>query len=205
MSTQETQNVAIRVDTADSSQLVQFLAADGGAYLAVKELEGTNPHIHVILHSSRKLPAIRTALKRAMPQLSGNGSYSVSQVRDLAKYQRYCMKGVSREIQAEVVAAFGLMYSDPSWQEEMHDAYWDEADQITRKRKREPVMDSVYQQCTAAAVQWHQRDSIARIYIKELISRDKPINLFALKSQINLIQCKLCPDDSALENLVSLC
>lgn len=196
-------DVAIRIDAADHAEFVSFLAADGGAYLVVKELEDSNPHYHAILHSSRKLPAIRTALKRAIPTLSGNGSYSVSAVRDLAKYQRYCMKGVSREVQAHVVAAHGLNYSDPSWQEEIHDSYWDEADQISRKRKREPLMDSVYQQCVASAVQWHQRESIARIYIKELISRDKPINLFALKSQINLIQCKLCPDDSALENLVS--
>lgn len=203
MTSAQHNDVAIRVDSTDHEELVCFLKADGGSYLAVKELEGSNPHYHVVLHTARKLPAVRTALKRAMPGLKGNGSYSVSAVRDLGKYQRYMMKGDSREVQPHVVASYGMMYSDQSWQEETHDAYWDEAEQINRKRKREPLMDSVFQQCTAAGLEWHQRDRIARIYIKELISRDKAINTFALKSQINLIQCKLCPDDSALENLVS--
>ena len=203
MSSAQHNDVAIRVDAADATELICFLTADGGSYLAVKELEGSNPHYHVVLHTARKLPAVRTALKRAMPALKGNGSYSVSQVRDLSKYQRYMMKGESREVQPHVAAAHGMEYGSAQWQEEMHDAYWDEAEQLNRKRKREPVIDSVYQQCTAAGLSWDQRDKIARIYIKELISRDKPINTFALKSQINLIQCKLCPDDSALENLVS--
>lgn len=203
MSSAQHNDVAIRVDAVDASELIAYLTADGGSYLAVKELEGSNPHYHVVLHTTRKLPAVRTALKRAMPGLKGNGSYSVSAVRDLPKYQRYMMKGDSREVQAHVVAGHGMEYSSLQWQEETHDAYWDEADSITRKRKSEPLMNSIFAQCTAAGTEWHQRDKIARIYIKELVSRDKAINIFALKSQINLIQIKLCPDDSALENLVS--
>lgn len=196
-------DVAIRVDGQSHEELVQFLTADGGSYLVVKELEGSNPHYHVVLHSTRKLPAIRTALKRAMPSLRGNGSYSVTAVRDLAKYQRYMMKGDSKEVMPQVVASYGMAYSDLSWQEEMHDAYWAEAEDLKRKRSKAPIQSSIYEQCTAEGVEWHQREKIARIYIKELVSRDKPINIFSLRSQINLIQVKLCPDDSAIDNLVS--
>lgn len=196
-----TTDIAIRVDGDSAAQLIEVLDKDGGAYLVVKELEGSNPHFHAVLHSVRKLAAVRQAIKRAMPQLNGNGSYSVASVRDLAKYQRYMMKGESAETMPVVIAAHGMMYTDPSWQEEQHDAYWEENEVLTRKRKASPAFDVVLQQCKVRQISWSNREAIAREYIKELASRDKGINIFALKSQVNLIQIKLCPDDSAIEDL----
>lgn len=193
--------VAIRIDGHSATELISVLDKDGGAYLVVKELEGSNPHFHAVLHSLRKLSAVRAAIKRAIPTLNGNGSYSVAQVRDLAKYQRYMMKGESEDVMPVITAGFGLMYTDPSWQEEQHDAYWEEAATLTRKRKAAPVFEAVLHECKVRQISWQNREAIGRIYIKEQADRDKGINIFALKSQVNLIQIKLCPDDSAIEDL----
>lgn len=198
-------DIAIRVDTSDSVELLRFLSADGGAYLVVRELEDSNPHFHVVLHSKRKHTAVRAALKRAMPGLNGNGSYSCTPVRDLAKYQRYMMKGEADEKMPEVVGAFGLNYSDPAWQEEMHEAYWHENELIRQSRKRAPVQEIVLQIVKEAKLSWSDREGIAKVYIRELAARDKPINLFAVKNSVNLIQIRLCPDDSALEDLAAKC
>lgn len=197
----DTQHIAIRVDGDSSVELCQVLDKDGGAYLVVKELEGSNPHFHAVLHSVRKLSAVRQALKRAMPQLNGNGSYSVTAVRDLTKYQRYMMKGETREKLPHVVAAHGVLYTDSAWQSEMHDAYWDENDSIQRKRKFEHIDDVVLDRCKELSYSWQNRQGIAEQYIRELVSRNKPINIFSLKSHVNLLQIKLCPDDRAIEDL----
>lgn len=197
--------IAIRLDSSDPSALISVLSADGGAYLVVRELEETNPHYHVVLHSKRKHTAIRAALKRAMPELNGNGSYSCVPVRDLDKYVRYCLKGESREKLPDIVAANGMQYATAEWRQAKHDAYWDENDSITRKRSRESVDDVVLHACKEANVQWSNREKISEIYIRELVSRNKPINLFSLRSRVNLLQCKLCPDDRAIVDLAAHC
>lgn len=198
-------DIAIRLDGLDHSDLLEVLEQDGGAFLVVREVSGDNVHFHVVLHSKRKHTAVRAALKRQMPGINGNGAYSCVPVRDLGKYQRYIMKGDSRDLMPEVVAANGVNYCDPSWQEEMHDLYWDENEELTRKRKRQPTFEVVLDACKERGIVWSNREAIARIYIKELSDRDKPINLFSLKNQINLIQIKLCPDDSAIEDLAAKC
>lgn len=170
----------------------------------VKELEDSNPHYHGVIHTSKKIAAFRAALKRAMPELNGNGSYSVSQVRELEKYQRYMLKGESRAVGPDIVASYGLTYSDDEWRAERHDAFWDEADEITRRRKARPVVEEVLAMCREKRLHWQDRSSIAEIYIRTLVQRDKAINLYSVKSSVNLIQVKLCPDDSAIKDLAAL-
>lgn len=195
--------VAIRVDgDAYREKLRDFCSGHGACLLVRETVDGSNPHFHAVLHSDRKVPAIRMALKRALA-VGGNGEYSVAEVRDLDKYQRYIMKGESASVFPQVVMAVGMQYQDPTWQQSTHGAYWAESLALGRKRKLEPVMDVVYAECTTGGVEWHQRDKISKIYIKELVARSKPINLFSIKSYINLLQCKLCPDDTALDNLCS--
>jgi len=195
--------VAIRIDGQSASELIAFCDKDGGAYFIVKELEGSNPHFHCVLHSVRKLSAVRTALKRAMPGLNGNGSYSVSAVRDLEKYQRYMSKGESSEVLPVVSGAQGFQYASAEWLQETHDAYWDENGQIMAARKRKHIIETVLLTCKEAKYEWTSRSLIAAAYIKELVSRDKPINIFAAKSAVNLIQVKLCPNDNAIDDLAS--
>lgn len=193
--------IAIRIDGTDASPLIQTLDKDGGAYCIVKELEDSNPHFHAVLHSTRKLPAVRQAIKRAYPSANGNGAYSVTMVRDLSKYQRYMMKGPSSEQMPHVVAANGINYASGSWQEEQHDAYWVEADEIKRKRSKANIVDSVTSYCKEQKYSWTNREAIAQAYLRELVARNKPINKFAAKSAVNLIQVYLCPDDTAIEEL----
>ena len=63
------------------------------------------------------------------------------------------------------------------------------------------VLDWVVDKCKEDAVRWDDRKAIGEIYIKELADRSKPINIFAVKSAVNLIQVKLCPDDTAIKQL----
>jgi len=198
-------DLAIRVDAVDSTALLGVLSADGGAYLVVKELEDSNPHFHCYLRTARKLPAVRAALKRAMPELNGNGSYSVSQCRDVERYLRYMLKGPSATEMAEVVAANGLEYQSDEWQQAQHLAYWDENEMLGRRRKLLPVAEAVLQACKDAKLDWSARERIAELYIRELVSRDKAINLFSVRSNVSLLQCKLCPDDSAIKDLCGHC
>jgi len=193
---------ALRVDGNDPSALLAALKKYPGAYLVVKESPDGNPHFHAVIHTDAKLAAVRMALKRLLPE-GGNGAYSATVVRDLDKYQRYMMKGESRPVMPNIVDANGWNYQDPLWQQECHDSYWDENDEISRKRKAAPVIETVLIKCKEMKYSWTNRAAIAEVFIREMSSRDKSINIFALKSQVNLLQIKLCPDDSAIQDLAA--
>lgn len=195
---------AIRIDGQFTDPIKQFFEKDGGAYLVVKELEDSNPHMHGVLHSDRKPQAVRMAIKRAIPG-AGNGAYSCAPVKDLDKYQRYMMKGASKETGAEVLASYGLEYGDPEWQATAHEAYWEENDRISKRRKLENIDDVVVELVRQAGIDWSNREKLAEVYIRELSSRNKPINLFSLRSKLNLLQIKLCPDDRAITDLAAHC
>lgn len=194
-------DLAIRLDSSESADLVRFLSADGGAYIVVAEKLEENPHFHVYLRTTRKPNAVRVALKRAIPGLNGNGSYSVSVVRDVQRYYQYIMKGESREEVPVVEAAHGMEHCSEDWRKVMHDAYWDENEETARRRKLLPVAEAVLAQCKEAKIRWDDIEGIGKIYIRELVRRDKAINIFSVKSNCYLIQVKLCPDESAIELL----
>lgn len=198
-------DIALRLDSSDSGPLVAWLNSDGGAYLVVKEMEDENPHFHVFLRSSRKVSALRTSFKRAFPDTNGNGAYSLAACRDTDRYYRYMMKGEAREVMPMVVAANGMEFVSGDWQKKQHDDYWDENEEIGRRRKLAPVPEAVLAACKDARIKWDDREKIAELYIRELVARDKAINLFSVRSNISLLQCKLCPDDSAIKSLANFC
>ena len=195
---------AIRVDGSSSAKLIEWLEADGGSFLVVKELEDSNPHFHVVLHSSRKLQAVRMAFRRAMPECCGNGAYSISQVRDLDKYERYIMKGESESVLPHVVSSKGVKYTQ-EWIKETHERYWSQRSEQDAARREMNVQEAVLQACMEQQIAWSNREKIAEVYIRELVCRDKPINLFSVRSAICLLQVKLCPDDSAVLDLAAQC
>lgn len=194
---------ALRLDSADSSKLVEFLQKDGGAFYIVRELEDSNPHFHAYVHSKRKLPAFRSAFVRAcLDAARGNGAYSITAVRDLDKYHRYCSKGASSSEEPSVVQFAGLQFT-PEWFSARHEEYWATNAELNERRRALPVWESVLQACREAGTAWTDKRSIALIYLRELASRDKPINIFSVRSCVSLISVKLCPDDSALEDLAN--
>lgn len=198
-------DIAIRLDGQSSEKLIEFLDQDGGSYLVVKELEDSNPHFHVVLHTRRKLQAVRMAFRRQFPELKGNGAYSISAVRDVDKYHRYLMKGESSELQPNVIAANGVQYSNVLWQQAQHDEYWQVNQELQEAERKLPVAEVVLKACKEVAVQWSNREKISELYIRELVVRDKPINLHSVRAAVSLLQVKLCPDDQAILDLAAHC
>lgn len=192
---------AIRLDGTDFSKLRDYLDKDGGAYFIVKEVADGNPHFHALVYSKKKLPAFRSGFVRAvLDGAHGNGAYSIARVKDLDKYERYMCKGESMDSPPDVVATNGLLY-DPEWVAAKHEQYWSVNATIMRGRASMSVHDAALQACKDAHVQWSNRTKIAELYIRELVARNKSINIFATKSAVNLIQIELCPDDTALLEL----
>ena len=202
---QEFSVYAIRFDNAESVKLVEFLTKDGGAFMVVKELEDSNPHFHAVLHSKRNVAAVRTAFrKQVLDGRVGNGAYSITVVRDLDKYQRYMCKGESREVEPHVVSTNGMAYNAEAVKE-WHAAYWEANAVMTRGRQVLTVQEAVLQACKDDNVAWSERTKIAEKYIRELVARDKVINTFTVRANVNLLQVKLCPDDTAILDLASSC
>lgn len=190
------------MDGCDDWALPCYCEEDGGAYLVVHEVADSGSHYHAVLHSTAKLEAIRIRFKRMFPNMVGNGMFSISVVKDLAKYQRYLCKG-TKDTKPEVVGAYGVNYGSIEWQDEQHAAYWANNDELRRVADKASVIEAVTASCISDAVSWNDRSKIAEIYIRELVRRDKPINVFSVRSSINLIQVKLCPTEDAIKDLAN--
>lgn len=193
---------ALRTDKA-FDKVRDFVAARGLSGWSVREVAGeANEHYHWYLETDLKIQALRIALVRSVPELKGNAGYSLSEVKDQEKYLRYMAKGESDGAGVAAAWRHGLLWSDEKL-EELHEEYWTENRRL-KKRKVGLVADAVIDQCKECAVPWTDRRKITELYIRELVSRDKPVNLFQLKASVNLIVCKLCPNDDAIQDLLNL-
>lgn len=194
---------ALRTDKC-VTEVKAWLATHCFGGFGVREVSGENEHWHWLLDApeeGKKIQNYRVSLSRAIPDLKGNGAYSLTEVKDRDKYIRYCCKGASSSVGPEVVWAHGMLFSADRWWVAFHEAYWRENSNL-RAARAMPAARAVILKLKNNSVRWQDREAIGREYIKELVARDKPINLFAVKSVVNLLQIQLCPDDQALENLV---
>jgi len=201
MSTSTVHTYAMRTDSA-FEEVKTFVATHATSGFCVRETKegGANEHWHWLIYSAKKIQPWRVALTRAVPSLKGNGSYSVSEIKDLEAYKRYMCKGDAIELQPEVVWEHGLDWG----YEDLHAQYW-EANRQSKKRKAGSVIDYVIDEAKRTALAWDDRKALTRCYIKEVVARSKPINIFSVKSGVLLIQAKLCPDDQALEEIIDRC
>lgn len=199
---------ALRVDGSDHSPLVSVLS-QFGAYFVVREtVEGENPHFHALLVSDKPIKVVRNKLVRTLfpegtgPAVRGNGKYSLTLVEDADKYRRYICKGVDEDSLPEVVGKCGMEFTD-DWVKQRHSQYWDVHAQLEEaaRAKKAPVFETVLRECTARGIRWDHDVMICRLYINELAKRDKAINVFSVRSVVNLIKVKLCPDNSAIDAL----
>lgn len=190
--------LAIRVDK-EVQRVKEFFDSKNYAGFGVREVSGDNEHWHFYVETQTKPASFRVILKRAVPDLAGNGAYSVADVRDVEKYLRYMCKGESSGVMPEVCWSSGLLWTTEKI-EELHDDYWEE-NKAFKKRRTTGVMDHVLDVCRDLGIAWDDRTAIAEEYMKELVARNKPINIYSVKSCVNLIQVKLCPTDDALKIL----
>ena len=197
--------LSLRIDDC-YPEVKAFVELKGYGGFAVREtVQGENEHWHWLIEVPEgvKIAAVRTALNRAVPGLKGNGKYSLTDVRDVDKYERYMCKGESEGVACEVTWRNSMKYNDDKI-EELHNAYWAENRKL-RKRKSGSVIDHVVDECKRQEVVWHRRSKIAEIYIKYLADSGRPISLFNVRAGVNTVQCALCPDDQAVQNLVGYC
>lgn len=193
-------HLAIRVDKL-VDDFCAFLDRRVEPGFAVRETAESGEHVHAYVYSRVKPASYRVILKRELPGLAGNGAYSIAECRDVEKYHRYMCKGDVAGAGPEIVWCYGWEWTSDKF-DELHFAYW-EANNVKKIRRDVGVLDYVLDRCQEAGIAWDDRTAISEEYIKELVARSKPINLFSVKAAVNLIQVKLCPDDSAIRVLAS--
>lgn len=172
-----------------------------GGFAVREGTESDNPHEHWLLFVGNKtLKAVRSSFTREVPDLRGNGKYSMSEVDDLDKYARYMCKGRSDYLKPVVVWRDTLTYDDAKVAE-LHEAYWKENKSIKRKRGGS-MIDKVVDAAKEQQVAYDDRRGLAKVYIRMLREEAKPVNLFSIRANLNAVQLCLCPDDSVLDSLV---
>lgn len=193
-------SLALRIDDVpDALESVKsYLNANSIGGFSVREAEVNNVHYHFLLEGFKEkkdVQAFRVGLTRKCPMLKGNGGYSISVVKDLDKYERYMSKGSSSMDGPQIVWRQSLKYDDVKI-DALHKLYWVENSKM-KKRSAGSILDFVVDEAKRLGVSWSDRHSLNMIYIKEMEARSKPLNLFAGKSVINMVQLKLCPTDEA--------
>lgn len=193
-------HIAVRADTGFDDIHAWFDRRSEAGFM-VREYAESGEHVHAYVYSKLKPNSFRVILKREVPALVGNGSYSVAECKDPTKYQQYICKGEFSGSGVDALWQLGPEFtSEKLW--DLHETYW-EVNRATKVRRVSSVMDYVIDECKEAGVSWEDRRTIAEKYLKELVARSKAINLFAVRSAVNLIQVKLCPNDDALQLLAS--
>lgn len=168
---------------------------------AVREISGDNEHWHWYVRTTKKAQPLRVLLVKKVPALRGNAGYSVAECRDVDKYHRYMCKGEAPEVPAEIAWTLGPQWTQDKF-DELHEAYWAENQRI-KKRKVGSVQDHVIDEAKRNCTAWDDRRALTKMYIKELVARSKPINVYAVKSAVRVIQCILCPNEDAIEEVVN--
>lgn len=193
--------LALRTDDC-FPKVVEWVTKHGYGGFAVREgVESDNPHEHWLLFCGPKtVKAIRSLFNREIPELRGNGKYSMSEVDDLDKYARYMCKGRADYLKPTVVWRDTMTYDDAKISE-LHEAYWKENKSLKRKRGGS-MIDKVVDAAKEKQIHYENRRELARVYIKMLVEEAKPINLFSIRANLNAVQCALCPDDTVVDALV---
>lgn len=193
----------LRTDAEFSKVKAWVESQNYGGFCVRETVQGANEHWHWLLLTEKDVKAVRMSFKRKVPELAGNGKYSLTVCLEKEKYERYMCKGESEGEGPEVVWRFGLEYSDEKV-EELHAAYWLENRRL-KKRKVGSMVDYVIDAAKSKNVHWNDRAALCELYIRELGVRGKPINLFSIRANVNSVQLALCPDDSCLKVLVERC
>lgn len=194
--------LALRTDK-EFAKVRAVVDALGYGGFAVREVAGdSNEHWHWLLEGDKELKVLRNKLTRSVPEISGNGAYSLTLCRDVEKYERYLCKGESEGAGVDVAWRNSLRYDDAKV-EELHSQYWAENRKI-RKRTAGSMIDRVVDEAKRKKIEWSNREQLAKVYIRMLADNGKPINLYSVRSNLNAVQVALCPDDTAVDNLCAL-
>lgn len=189
---------ALRIDS-ELDKVKAWALRHGLGGFAVREVAGDNEHWHFFLEGDKTIKQLRCSFNREVPELKGNGAYSLTECRDVDKYVRYLAKGESDGQMPELAWSNSILYDEEKLSE-LHDAYWSENRNL-KKRKAGSMIDWVVDEAKRTGVEWHKREQLAKIYIRELGVRSKPINIHAVRANLNAVQYALCPDDTCLQAL----
>lgn len=187
---------ALRVDytAALHDVLLSYLGKHADSYFFVLEGEGTtNPHVHGIFASSKKLAALRKAFQRDF-SMSGNSQYSLKQCQpDVSGYMRYMCKGISRDVGPVIWGYSGLVYGRAAI-DDWHSAYWVNnavlRENVNKRQKLEDrgnMVEQLEAQAKLLGYNGHDRMEIANLYISLYVDARKPISVFHAKSVVNTV------------------
>lgn len=199
-----TLQIAMRIDKC-YDEVLSFVEERGMSGWCVREVAGAdNEHWHWYLETDgfKNLQAMRVALTRKVPDLKGNGAYSIKSCdENVERYWQYMAKGEANGEGVLPCWRHGLLWTDEKL-EELHAAYWSE-NQVRKRQKLRPIDEVVLEKAKEAGVAWDRPYELQKIYIKELFARLKPINMYSVRSHCNLIALQLAPDVSeAVDKLV---
>ena len=93
--------LAVRTDNS-FDEIRHWLEGYDASGWCVREVAEENEHWHWFIETKTKPQSFRVLIKRHAPELRGNGSYSVAEVRDEDKYLRYMAKGDGPDLMCEV-------------------------------------------------------------------------------------------------------
>lgn len=191
---------ALRMDVSateeEKPRLSAWLSSTSSAFLVVfEQAPNENDHVHAVLYSDKKLQALRVSFKRAFPEKTGNGSYSLKSCDDdVDAYMRYMCKGADVDTQPEVWSRQGLEYSVEKVVAG-HEMYWVNNASLRANKKAKvkttAIIDTLEELCKAKGIRKDDKRGIALEYIRIYRDARKGINIFHARSVVNTVACLL--------------
>lgn len=179
-------------------RVIEVIKNIPGEVFMVREVDAARPHYQAYVCSSLKRQAITIRLKKALPELKGNGTYGVGSrdIESREKYLRYLCKGQSAQQPPEVLLRCGLEFTD-EWVATEHKAYWEANAELKKKNKTAKLglMEQLREYAaTLPSSASDHRKKIAERYVDLCIEIDKPINVFYARQVVNTVCARLYPN-----------
>lgn len=205
--------LALRIDYRECfyDRILSILCL-ASRYFAVTETseDGGNPHIHAILYTDKKLPAVRKAIQRLFPEERGNGFYSIKECdQDIEAYMRYMCKGSDSKSMPNILGYCGLEYNKSAI-ESWHEQYWvnNQSLQVNKKKRKAAkeqgtITEILEKVCKEKKFKAHEREKIAHEYIRLYAEWRKPINVYAAKAVVNTVSVILEEEPGQQTNLLA--
>lgn len=151
-------------------------------------------HWHALIWSDKKVPALRADFRKANPEVSGQGAYSLTEIKQTGEedpvemYERYMCHGKFDGDPVIVVSAHGAKYT-PEWFREQNTAFYAARKEFKKKiEKRENsvnMVNELVQACDLAGIR--EKREIAGKLVDKYIAERRPLNTFFAKSVVNTV------------------
>lgn len=179
------------VDAETDAKVLKWINDKSPGHLVIKhsaDEDVPNDHWHALMWSDKKIPALRMDFRKNNPIITGNGAYSLTEIKKktdddpVEAYERYMCHGKELGDPVNVVSAFGAKYTE-SWFKDQNTAYYAKQKEFKKKENKKSetksLVNDLLKEVEAAGLS-DRRDIVNKL-IQMYKKERRPMNTYYIR------------------------